>query len=67
LALRLKTKPFGEIDVDERQVVDFPEGILGFDHIRKFAILDSHEKSPFKWLQALEEPDLAFEIGRAHV
>ncbi len=64
MALRLKTKPFGEIEVDERQMVDFPEGIPGFDHIKKYAVLDSREKSPFKWLQAVDEPDLAFVIIR---
>lgn len=61
---RLKTKPFGEIEIDDRQIVDFPEGLLGFDYVKKFVILDSHEKSPFKWLQAYDEPELAFVIIR---
>ena len=61
---RLKTKPFGEIEIDERQIVDFPEGLLGFDYVKKFVVLDSREKSPFKWLQAYDEPGLAFVIIR---
>ncbi len=64
MAVRLKTRPFGEIEVDERQIVDFPEGIPGFDYVKKFVILDSHDKSPFKWLQSYDEPDLAFVIIR---
>ncbi len=64
MALKVKTRPFGEIEIDERQIIDFPDGLLGFDYVKKFIILDSHEGSPFKWLQAFGEPDLAFVIIR---
>ncbi|MCX8125017.1 MAG: flagellar assembly protein FliW [Spirochaetes bacterium] len=62
--MTIVTKPFGQIEVDERQIIDFPEGIYGFEDIKKFVILDANEKSPFKWLQAYSEPDLAFVIIR---
>jgi len=62
LAIKVNTKPFGEIEVNEMQIVDFPEGILGFDFIKKFVILDADEDSPFKWMQAFDEKDLAFVI-----
>lgn len=64
MGIRVVTKPFGEIEIEEKQIVEFPEGIFGFDNINKFVILDSHEKSPFKWLQAWDEPELAFVIIR---
>ena len=54
----IKTKPFGEIEIDEQQIIEFPDGLLGFDYIKKFVLLDSDgEKSPFKWLQAYEESE----------
>ncbi len=62
MAIKINTKPFGEIEVDELQVIDFPEGILGFDFIKKFIILDADKDSPFKWMQAFDEKDLAFVI-----
>ncbi len=65
MKIKVNTKPFGEIEVDEAQVIDFPEGILGFDFIRKFVILDSDDEgSPFKWMQAFDEKNLAFVIIR---
>ncbi len=65
MSIKIQTKPFGEIEVDELQVIDFPDGILGFDFIRKFVILDTEDQgSPFKWMQAFEEKDLAFVIIR---
>ena len=63
MGVTIKTRPFGEIEVDEKQVIHFPEGILGFDYIKKFVLLDTEdENSPFKWLQALDEPDLVFVV-----
>ena len=64
MGIKVVTKPFGEIEIEEAQIINFPEGIFGFDDIHKFVILDSHEKSPFKWLQAWSEPDLAFVVIR---
>jgi flagellar assembly factor FliW len=62
---KVKTRPYGEIDVDERQVFSFPDGIPGFDFVRKFVLLDTQDaSSPFKWLQACDEPDLAFVVIR---
>ncbi|HNW29715.1 MAG TPA: flagellar assembly protein FliW [Spirochaetota bacterium] len=65
MGIKIKTRPFGEIEVREQQIIDFPDGILGFDDVRKFVLLDAHdENSPLKWLQAFDEPDLAFVIIR---
>ena len=65
MKVKVDTKPFGEIEVDEGQIIDFPEGILGFDFIKKFVILDSDDEgSPFKWMQAYNEKGLAFVIIR---
>ena len=54
-----KTKPFGEIEVDERQKLSFPYGLLGFEDLRSFVLLDATQP-PFYWLQSLEEPEIAF-------
>lgn len=58
----IDTKPFGKIEVDEKQIIDFPDGILGFEFETKFVILETKEPSPFKWLQSYSEPNLAFII-----
>ena len=60
----IDTKPFGKIEIDEKQIIDFPDGIFGFEFEKKFVILDSKEHSPFKWMQAYSEPSLAFVIIR---
>ncbi len=58
----IKSKAFGEIEVNEKQKIYFKDGILGFEEIHNFFLLDTEEGSPFFWFQALEEPDIAFVI-----
>lgn len=61
--MKLKTKNFGEIEIDENKIISFPEGIPGFRDERKFVIINNEdEESPFQWLQSTESPDLAFVI-----
>jgi flagellar assembly factor FliW len=57
--MKLKTRPYGEIEVNEKQKVHFPEGLIGFEEIQYYYMLDSKE-GPFYWLQAEGEPDVAF-------
>lgn len=57
--MEVQTKPFGKIEVDERQKIHFPDGILGFEHLKWYVLLDSSQP-PFYWLQSLDDPEVAF-------
>lgn len=48
--------------MDENRVIHFVEPILGFESTRRYVILDHSEDSPFKWLQSVDDPELAFVI-----
>lgn len=59
----LETKHFGQIELDEDKILDFEEGILGFEDEKKFGlILNEDPESPFCWIQAIGNPDLAFAL-----
>jgi len=64
--MRIRSKPFGEIDIDERQRIFFPFGILGFEHLKEYALMDASQP-PFFWLQSLDVPDIAFILIDPHV
>lgn len=64
MGIKIKTKPFGEVEVEEKQIVDFPDGILGFEDTKRYVILDASENSPLKWMQSYSDPELAFVIMR---
>jgi len=57
--VRIDTKAYGLIDVDERQKLLFPGGLFGFEGHRDYVLLDS-EREPFYWLQSMHERDVAF-------
>ena len=57
--MEVKTKSNGIVNVEEKQLVTFPEGLLGFEQYKNFALIDS-EYEPFIWLQSTEDSQLAF-------
>ncbi len=57
--MKVATKPFGLIEVDERQKLHFPYGLLGFEGMKDFVLLDS-ARPPFYWLQSTDAAELAF-------
>jgi flagellar assembly factor FliW len=61
--MKLTTKHFGLIEIDEKGIINFPEGIPGFEEVKKFVLLgNASQDNPFLWLQSVDRPDLAFVI-----
>ncbi|BAS28796.1 flagellar assembly protein FliW [Limnochorda pilosa] len=58
--MEIETTQFGRIDVREEDVITFPSGMIGFEEVRRYALLDHQPGSVFRFLQAVEEPGLAF-------
>jgi flagellar assembly factor FliW len=57
--MRIRTKPFGEMEISERQAIRFPVGIFGFEHLHDYALLDAGQPHLY-WLQSLEDESIAF-------
>lgn len=63
--MKVLTKFFGEVELDEKKVLEFPNGIIGFEDFKKYAILydeQNEEEKRISWLQSLEEPKLALPV-----
>ena len=60
--MKLETRDFGQIDIDEDRVITMPAGMPGFPEAQHFIILDREETRPFLWYQCVDDPDLAFVI-----
>lgn len=59
--MKFTTTRFGEIEFPEEVVLSLPAGILGFPGDRRYILLEHNvESSPFRWLQSLDSPGLAF-------
>jgi flagellar assembly factor FliW len=57
--VKVATKAYGLIDVDERQKIVFPEGLFGFEGFKEYVLLDA-DRQPFYWLQSLDLERVAF-------
>ena len=65
--MTIQTSRFGEIEVSEETLLTFPTGLVGFPAIQQFVVLDVADDCQYQWLQAVEEPDLAFVIIDIHL
>lgn len=57
---KVNTSRFGEIEIDEKRIVHFKDGIPAFEDEHDFIILPYDEESPYYFMQSLKTPDLAF-------
>ncbi len=60
----LQTKHFGEIEIDEKSIIEFDSGLPGFEELKEYTLIGSEdETSPFRWLQCVKEPQVAFAVA----
>ena len=57
--MKVDTKAYGQIEVDEKQKIKIPQGLFGFEDYTDFILMDA-EQQPFFWLQSINEVDIAF-------
>ena len=57
--MRVMTKPYGVIEVDDRQKIYFPNGLFGFENFKNYVLLDAKQQ-PFYWLQSTDVAEIAF-------
>jgi flagellar assembly factor FliW len=56
------TSRFGAVSITAEDVIHFPEGLLGFNELRKFVLLDDPTDEIFAWLQSCEDVNVAFPL-----
>ena len=57
--LKVMTKAYGQVEVNEHQRISFPSGLFGFESLKDYVLLDA-EQQPFYWLQSLDVEHVAF-------
>ncbi|HBI53195.1 MAG TPA: flagellar assembly protein FliW [Ruminococcaceae bacterium] len=59
--MSIETRDFGTIEVDEKDVYDFPNGLYAFEDSKKFALLSPLGDDVYPmWLQSMDDPGLCF-------
>ena len=55
-----ETTRFGQIEVEEENILTFPGGPLGFQTLTKWTFIDETRCAPFRMLQSLDDGAVAF-------
>lgn len=56
----VETEETETLAVGQENVVHLPLGLLGFERIKRYALLQDPKEAPFGWLQVVTDPGLAF-------
>ena len=60
--MKIKTTRFGELEVDKKDIIEFTEGLLGFENLKRFFIVDPGDQTLILWLQSIDDTKTAFPI-----
>jgi flagellar assembly factor FliW len=60
----VKTTRFGLVEIDN--VITLPNGVYGFPELTKWTLIHHDEKSPFRWLQSIDDGQIAFVVIDSH-
>lgn len=64
--MKVETRLFGEIDLDDDRIITFEQGLMGLTDLRLFTLLynirEDGSRPSISWLQSIDEPGLAFPV-----
>jgi len=59
--MKILNKQFGEIEYESDSIINFEEGILGFEEHKKFLLI-TEKDGFFFWLTSINEPEIIFPL-----
>jgi flagellar assembly factor FliW len=60
--VKINTTRFGELEVEKKDIITFKEGLLGFEHLKRFFIVDPGDQTLILWFQSIDDEKTAFPI-----
>lgn len=65
--MKISTTRFGDISIDESRFVQMREGMLGFEHLKRYVLLTQDKDTPFMWFQSVDDGSIAFVVIHSFV
>lgn len=59
---KINSLQFGVIEVEAQNIFRFKDGLLGFEDLRDFVLVNAEDTAPFKWLISVETPEIGFPL-----
>lgn len=60
--MKINTSRFGELELNPEDIITFPEGLLGFESLKKYFVVDPGDSTLILWLQSIDDEKIAFPI-----
>lgn len=61
--MKIITRDFGEVEINESTIIAMPEGIIGFEQTKSYVLLSPLGNGKFPmWLQSVDSPDPCFVV-----
>jgi flagellar assembly factor FliW len=59
--MKIYFEHLGEIEFDDNLILTFENGLIGFEHLKKFVLIKT-EEDIFYWLNSVERPEYCFPL-----
>jgi flagellar assembly factor FliW len=63
--MRIHTRSLGEVDATPASFLTLPDGLVGYEGQREFALVSPADYAPFQWLLSFSDPELALPVLEA--
>lgn len=60
--MKIHTATLGVVEAAPDSFLTLPDGLIGFEEHKEFALLELSDYEPFRWLQSFSDPGLAFPV-----
>lgn len=61
--MQIKTSSFGTQTINAEDILDFPNGLLGFSDLKQFKLFhEEHENPTVHWLQSITDENVAMSV-----
>ncbi len=58
----IQTGRFGQLTISNEDLIQIPQGIMGFPNLTRFCLVDPADDTLILWLQSLEDAQIAFPV-----
>ena len=60
--MRIQTRTLGAVEATPESFLTLPDGLVGYEAEREFALVAPADYAPFHWLLSFSDPDLALPV-----
>lgn len=62
MSMTLESRRFGQVQVHEEAVIRFPDGLPGFEELRRFLLLTVPDLEPVQFLVSIDDAEISFSL-----